>query len=86
MEEIEKLMGEYVAQIGSDDTTLAAAFYEVPASIVGPQAFLLLLTKTDVANFSTICCYRPGHWAMPDQRSNIWQPGCSIQKWHYAAP
>src|SRR4029077_9268987 len=51
MEEIEKLMGNYVALIGSDDTTLAAAFYEVPASIVGPQAFLLLLTKTDVVKF-----------------------------------
>ena len=51
MEEIEKLMGDYVALIGSDDTTLAAAFYEVPASIVGPKTFLLLLTKTDVAKF-----------------------------------
>ena len=51
MEEIEKLMGDYVALIGNDDTRLAAAFYEEPASIVGPQAFLLLLTKTDVAKF-----------------------------------
>lgn len=50
MEEIEKLMGEYVALVGSD-TTLAAAYYEEPAAIVGPKAFLLLLTKTDVVMF-----------------------------------
>ena len=51
MEEIEKLMGDYVALIGNDDTRLAAAFYEEPASIVGPKVFLLLLTKTDVVKF-----------------------------------
>jgi hypothetical protein len=50
MEEIEKLMRDYVALVGSD-TTLAATYYEEPASVVGPKAFLLMQTKAEVIQF-----------------------------------
>lgn len=50
MDEIEAVVRAYVSTAGTD-MTLAATFFEEPATVAGPKLFLLMQTKEDVVKF-----------------------------------
>jgi hypothetical protein len=50
MDEIETVVRTYVAASGTD-MTLAATFFEEPATVAGPRRFLLIQTKEEVVKF-----------------------------------